>query len=182
MAEKFKVLVKSGDIRRRVGELAASLREWAGSADSPVCAVWLAEGAMFFAADLLRGMAGCGLEIHSARVSSYGNSLGAEGEPRVLSPLPDAAGMRVLIIDDVLDSGKTAAKISGAFREGGAAEVKLCVLLDKRTGAEKFAKADFAGFEIGNDFAFGYGMDLRGKMRELPDIMALVQTGAQKCV
>lgn len=64
MAEKFKVIVKSADIRRRVGELAARLREWAGSADSPVCAVWLAEGAMFFAADLLRGMAGCGLEIH----------------------------------------------------------------------------------------------------------------------
>ncbi len=178
MAEKFKVLVKSADIRRRVGELAARLREWAGAADSPVCAVWLAEGAMFFAADLLRSMAGCGLEIHSVKVSSYGNSLGAEGEPRVLSPLPNVENMRVLIIDDVLDTGKTAAEMSRIFRKSGAAEVKICVLLDKRTGAEKFARADFSGFEIGNSFAFGYGMDLRGKMRELPDIMALAEAGA----
>lgn len=108
-------------------------------------------------------------------MSSYGNSLGAEGEPRVLSPLPNVRNMRVLIIDDVLDTGKTAAEMSRIFLKGGAAEVKICVLLDKRTGAEKFAKADFAGFEIGNGFAFGYGMDLRGKMRELPDIMELAE-------
>ena len=90
-----------------------------------------------------------------------------------MTPLPDVAGRRALIIDDVLDTGATVAEVSRALLERGAKEVKICVLLDKRVSGEKHASADFVGFKTEGRFAFGYGMDLRGKMRELPDIMAL---------
>ena len=93
--------------------------------------------------------------------------------PKILTPLPDVVGMRALLIDDVLDTGATVAEVSRALLERGAKEVKICVLLDKRVPGEKRAVADFLGFKTEGRFAFGYGMDLRGKMRELPDIMAL---------
>ena len=54
-------MIGRSEITRRVGELAADIRKWAGESAAPICAVWLAEGAMFFAADLLRGVSGCGL-------------------------------------------------------------------------------------------------------------------------
>lgn len=173
MREKYGILIGRSEITRKVGELAAEIRKWAGESAAPICAVWLAEGAMFFAADLLRGLSGCGLEIFSLKVSSYGDSLSPEGRPKILTPLPDVAGMRALIIDDVLDTGATVAEVSRALLERGAKEVKICVLLDKRVSGEKHASADFVGFKTEGRFAFGYGMDLRGKMRELPDIMAL---------
>ena len=168
-----KILLDSGEIRKRVAELAAEIDVWGGESQRSVCAVWLAEGALFFAADLLRLVRLPELEIHSLKVSSYGNEMTAQSAPKLMSPLPEVDGKRVLLIDDVLDTGKTLEEVAKILKTNGAAEVKICVLLKKTCKTKNCQSPDFAGFEVGNEFAFGYGMDIYGKKRELTDIMVV---------
>lgn len=168
-----KILLKGEKIRKRVAELAMEIDAWGSKSQTPVCAIWLAEGALFFAADLLRLVHLPDLGIHSLKVSSYGNEMTAQSAPKLMSPLPEVDGKRVLLIDDVLDTGKTLEEVAKILKTNGAAEVKICVLLKKTCKAKNCLSPDFAGFEVGNEFAFGYGMDVYGKKRELADIMVV---------
>lgn len=168
-----KILLDSGEIRKRVAELAAEIDVWGGESQRSVCAVWLAEGALFFAADLLRLVRLPELEIHSLKVSSYGNEMTAQSAPKLMSSLPEVEGKRVLLIDDVLDTGKTLEEVAKILKTNGAAEVKICVLLKKTFKTKNCLSPDFVGFDVGNEFAFGYGMDIYGKKRELTDIMVV---------
>ncbi len=85
-------------------------------------------------------------------------------------PIADIAGRHILLVDDVLESGRTLAFARDTLLRRGAAEVRTCLLLDKR-GARKVAiEADFVGFPIGREFVVGYGLDLAHRYRGLPFI------------
>ena len=126
-------------------------------------------GALFFLADLLRA-ADLEAELSCLRLASYA---GAEstGELRGLEALDDAArGRRVLIVDDILDTGRTLSRLTARLRELGAAEVRICVLLQKDRAREMPVQADWVGFRIPDQFVVGYGLDYNGRWRGLKDI------------
>lgn len=167
-------------IRARVSEMAREIsdfyaaRDGGNAAPAPVLAVVLANGALFFAADLLRRLS-VPAEIEVVRVASYGAGTRSNGAPEILGAFPreKMRGRRVMIVDDVLDTGHTLAKLREETKKCGAADVRLCVLLDKPARRLVPERADFVGFPIDDVFVVGYGLDLDGAWRTLPYVAAV---------
>lgn len=171
--DDFEMLVSAAEISRRAGELGGQItREAERDGVRSLTVLWLAEGAAPFAEELSRGM-DINMNFLSVRVSSYGNSRKSSGEPEISGDFPDLRGADVLVVDDILDTGATLRKILDLAEASGARSVKSCVLLNKRISGAKLAAADYVGFEIGDAFVFGFGMDLEGGFRNLPHVMKL---------
>jgi hypoxanthine phosphoribosyltransferase len=165
------ILIEAARIRARVEalgqEIAARL-----DGDPALEVVVLMDGAFCFAADLVRSLPGSELRLHFVRAGSYGAGTVSSGRV-ALGPWPRIDGGRVLIVDDILDSGRTLAAAVAAC--GAARQVLTCVLLDKpsRRAAEGLAEADLVGFRIEDAFVVGYGLDHGGRFRHLPHIHTL---------
>jgi len=128
-------------------------------------------GGFVFAADLLRALAweGVPLDVEMIWLRSYGDKRVASAISMVAGPSEQITGRHVLVIDGVLDAGRTIAKAVSLIQAAGAASVQVAVMLDKQRG-DALAKADYVGFPVGDDFVIGYGMDDAGKFRGLPYI------------
>jgi hypoxanthine phosphoribosyltransferase len=128
-------------------------------------------GGFVFAADLLRALAweGVLLDVEMIWLRSYGDKRVASAISMVAGPSEQIAGRHVLVIDGVLDAGRTIAKAVSLIEAAGAASVQVAVMLDKQK-RDAVAKADYVGFTVGDDFVIGYGMDDAGKYRGLPYI------------
>lgn len=169
-AERLESLILRHAIAHRVKELAAEIgRDYAGR--GPVTMMVVLNGAMVFAADLMREL-DLPLEIDTLAVSSYAgtNSTGVLTF-RARPKLP-VRGRDILLVDDILDTGFTLAKLSDCLRQEGAAAVKTCVLLDKqrKRHPQGLARADYTAFRIPDCFVVGYGLDADEAWRNLPDI------------
>jgi hypoxanthine phosphoribosyltransferase len=132
-------------------------------------------GGFVFAADLLRALAweGVAMDVEMIWLRSYGDKRVASAVSMIAGPSEQIAGRHVLVIDGVLDFGRTLKKALGLIEAAGAASVQVAVALDKQR-PDAMAKADYVGFETGNDFVIGYGMDDAGKYRALPYIGRVV--------
>lgn len=163
-------------IRHRIAELAALLAEEYRGRDFVV--VGILKGAFMFAADLLRRLYDLELypDIDFIRAVSYGSEDKSSGEVRVeLDISIDVEDKSVLIVDDIVDTGRTLQHVKELILSKGAAEVKVCVLLDKPSRREVECDLDWVGFEIPNLFVVGYGMDFAEKYRYLPFITTVEQ-------
>lgn len=171
---KIDPLITETQLRTRIEELAREIsRDFgdpAAEGSFPPVAVVLANGAIFFAADLLRRLE-FDTEIQVVRVASY---VGTEsnGAPEIIGNLPEEKirGRRILVIDDISDTGFTLEKIRNELEKLGAESVRLCVLLDKTSRRRVPEKADYVGFPIEDAFVVGYGLDLNDAWRTLPYI------------
>lgn len=135
--------------------------------------VAILKGALVFMADLLRRVP-LELEIECLNVASYHGGTESSGQVDFLDrKLPDVSGRCVLLIDDILDTGRTLAAVSEKLREMGAKEVKTCVLLTKDKERAAAVEADYSAFEIADEFVVGYGLDFDGKYRNLPYVGVL---------
>jgi hypoxanthine phosphoribosyltransferase len=162
------VLYSESEIATRVNALARMI---AASASKPDVAVPILAGAFMFAADLLRALAREGVDLATDFVwlRAYGQAKTA-GDVRVLNgPSSLVRGKRALLIDGVLESGTTAQRAKELLQEAGAVSVQLAVVVVKPHTGRAIA-ADYFCFEAGPDFLFGYGMDVAGEGRGLPDI------------
>jgi hypoxanthine phosphoribosyltransferase len=143
-----------------------------------VLIVAILQGSFVFAADLVRALSRAGVDWPTdfITVSSYGSGTESSGAPRVLqdvtSPL---TGRTVLLVEDILESGHTLAHARDWLLQRGAAEVKICALLDKPTKRKLDVKADFTGFAIPDEFVVGYGLDYAHRYRGLPYIGVLLK-------
>ncbi len=149
--------------------------------DRPVVVVIL-KGSFVFAADLIRelGQFEQNPEIDFISVSSYGSGTTSSGSLNLIRDLSqDVEGRTVLIVDDILDSGRTLAFVRNELETRGALRVLTCALLDKPSRRVVEINADFAGFEVDDVFVFGYGMDLDQRFRELPFIGTMAS--ARRC-
>lgn len=169
---KVSPLLTEEQIRIRVAEIARDITRDLSTKvndDDPTIALILANGALFFAADLLRQVE-APIELQVVRVSSYGAGTQSNGMPEIIGgvSLDKFRGRRVLIVDDVLDTGHTLSKIKKVVRESGAKEVRSCVLLDKPSRRAVEENADYIGFTIDDVFVVGYGLDLNDAWRTLP--------------
>ncbi len=128
-------------------------------------------GSFVFAADLLRGLHRAGLtpEVDFITVSSYRQGTKSAGQVDILRDLQlDVTDRDVLLIDDILDTGRTLAFAKDLIAARGAALVVSCVLLEKKVRRAVTVEADFVAFECPPVFVVGYGMDIAGRYRELP--------------
>jgi hypoxanthine phosphoribosyltransferase len=171
VAQSIPKLFTQTQLRRRATELGKEItRDYRGQ---PLTIVFLLHGAIFFTADLLRKIS-LPLEIQALNVSSY-QGTSSTGQV-VFSPscLPDLSGREVLLVDDILDTGRTLAEVKRRLlEETGAAGVKICVLLDKQVPRAIPVVPDYVGFTIGDQFVVGYGLDYNGAWRNLPYIGVL---------
>lgn len=158
-------------IARMVSRLAGEIQTAVGP--SPLTAIMLLDGACFFAVDLVRQLALPDLVLRSMRAESYHGRTQSSGEVRI-EHLPDLPHRQVLLIDDILDTGRTLLAVKSALLVAGVKEVKTCVLLSKPSRRVVPFEADFIGCTIPDRFVVGYGMDWQGKYRHLPEIMELL--------
>jgi hypoxanthine phosphoribosyltransferase len=166
-----RILVSPRAIKRRIAQLGEQLNKDYAKKDMMVVAI--VNGALIFTADLLRALRSP-LRLDCLRASSYHTGTKAVGEPRIVDQMKlDVRGHHVLLVDDILDTGKTLAAVSGMIRAKGAASVKTCVLLDKKGRRTVEFQADYVGFDIPNEFVVGYGLDFNERYRNLPCIGVL---------
>jgi len=126
-----------------------------------------------FTADLMREIENP-VRLDCVRITSYGNRTTSVGTPQIVHSLTiDIAGRHVLLIDDILDTGKTITLVSALVRKLGPASLRTCVLLDKEGRREVPFDADFVGFKIPDRFVVGYGLDFAERYRNLPCIGVL---------
>ena len=162
------VLFSAEQIQERVRAMARMI---AASKLVPDVAMPVLVGGFVFAADLLRALAweGVPMDVEMIWLRSYGDKRVASAISMIAGPSEEIAGRHVLVIDGVLDAGRTIAKAVSLIRAAGAASVQVAVMLDKQR-SDAVAQADYVGFPVGNDFVIGYGMDDAGKFRGLPYI------------
>jgi hypoxanthine phosphoribosyltransferase len=167
----MQVLIAADDIRQRVEEMA---REIAGHYQGrPVFFVGVLTGCLIFLADLVRRLE-LPLQIHLVQASSYRGQTTEPGQLKLrLDTLPELTGREVLVIDDILDTGRTLGQLVEELKRRGAGSVRVCVLLRKRGRQEVAVEPDYTGFEIPNEFVVGYGLDYNDEYRHLPYIATL---------
>ena len=165
------VLVTETAIRRRVKKLGVEIAAAYGREEITVIAI--INGAILFTADLLREIPNP-IRLDCVRISSYRSETKSRGKPKLLHSLSlDLGGRHVLLIDDILDTGKTLNVVVDLIRKLKPASIRTCVLLDKRGRREVDFEADFVGFQIPDKFVVGYGLDFAERYRNLPCIGVL---------
>ena len=165
------VLLTETQIKRRIKSLARELKAVYGTGEFTI--VSLINGAVMFTADLMREIENP-VRLDCIRVSSYGLKTKSIGTPQIIHSLTlDIAKRDVLLIDDILDTGKTLKLVSDLARELKPSSLRTCVLLDKKARREVDLEADFVGFEIPDKFVVGYGLDFAERYRNLPGIGVL---------
>ena len=155
-------------IYARLDELAREITE--DFRGKEITALAVLHGSIIFMADLLRRIP-LPLQMESLNVSSYHGETESSGTVTFHQGLPDLKGKHVLILDDILDTGRTLHAIRQRLEEeSGVASTRVCVLLQKRKERAEEVEADYVGFEIDDEFVVGYGLDYQGRYRNLPYI------------
>lgn len=163
---KLKVLIGRDEIRKKVKELAEKIsKDYEGKI--PVL-VGILDGSIVFLSDLIRELK-IPVEIDFVKIKSY---TGMEsGEPEIKLDIErDIEGRDVIIIEDIIDTGATLNFLKNRLLKRRPASLKICAFLDKPERRKVDIIADYVGFEIPDVFVVGYGLDVDGRFRELPDI------------
>ena len=167
----MKVLLSRKDLAIGVNRLAAEVRHHHGT--KPLTLLGVLTGSIMLVADLLRQLDGP-VEVGMVWASSYRGTVTRPGSLNIqLDLLPDLKGHRVLLVDDIFDTGRTLSALVDALKERGVASVQTLVLLRKPSRAEVTMKPDYVGFDIPDAFVVGYGLDYNGVWRNLPEICTL---------
>ena len=165
------VMFTEAEIKERVRTLGTELRNTYGAGEFTMISI--INGAVMFTADLMREIDNP-VRLDCVRISSYGDKTISDGAPQIVSSLTiDIADRHVLVIDDILDTGRTLTLITGLIKKLKPASLRVCVLLDKEERRQVPFKADFVGFTIPNKFVVGYGLDFAERYRNLPCIGVL---------
>ncbi len=173
------ILIDRNQIAKRVRELAdqiaADYRHLSDEAseDLPLVLIAIMTGSVIFLADLVRCLPMM-MRMKLISVSSYpGTALSSQGVT-ITDELPDdLAGKHVLIVDDILDSGKTLMAIRSRVQQSSASSVRTCVLLRKDRPSARATPSEYVGFDIPDQFVVGYGLDYDDLYRNLPDVVTL---------
>lgn len=172
------VLFSKDQLATRIKEIATELdKDYAGK--KPLMVAILKGSVMFFT-DLIREMS-LPLEIDFMSISSYGNGVKSSGEVKMIKDLDNKIeGKDVIIVEDIVDSGYTMRYLKNLLEARKPASIKICALLDKPSRRETDVKVDYKGFEVGNEFVVGYGLDYAGLYRNIPFIGILKRSVYEK--
>jgi len=173
IVNEIPVLFSSDEIAERIKTLA---KEISLKMPKDVMIVALLKGSFVFTADLIRELYNIGMhpQVDFMTLSSYGNEKESSGTVTINRDLvEDVKGRSVLIVDDILESGRTLQFACNLIVERGAASVQVAVLLEKSDKRKVPVNADFVGFNIPDKFVVGYGLDYANYYRELPYVGVL---------
>ncbi|MBP1045935.1 hypoxanthine phosphoribosyltransferase [Enterococcus sp. BWM-S5] len=165
------ILITKEQIAEKTAELGKQLTE--DYKDNSPLVIGILKGAVPFLADIVREM-DTHLEMDFMAVSSYGNATVSSGEVKIVKDLDtNVEGRHILIVEDIIDSGRTLAYLVDLFKYRKAASVKIVTFLDKPEGRVVDIDADYVGFNIPNEFVVGYGLDYAESYRNLPYVGVL---------
>jgi hypoxanthine phosphoribosyltransferase len=165
------VLISEAQIQQRIAALGAQItRDFAGE---EILVIAVLKGAILFLADLIRRI-DLPLAVDFLAVSSYGAGTQSSGVVRILKDLDETIeGRHVLIVEDIVDSGRTLDYLLRMLRQRRPATLHVCTLLDKRERREIDVPIDYVGFDVPDAFVVGYGLDYDELYRQLPFIGVL---------
>ena len=164
-----KVLISEGELDAAVSRLAEEIsRDYAGE-DKKLVLLCILKGSIVFMGDLMKKVT-VPLEIDCMRVSSYGAGTQSSGNVNIVLDLirPDLEECDVLIVEDIIDSGRTLSYLMKYLTHKGVKSVRTCTLLDKPSRRVVDFTPDYVGFEIPDEFVVGYGLDYAERYRALP--------------
>ena len=168
MSEKIKVLLSEEEVDFRIKQIAAKIsKDYAGKEIHLICVL---KGGVFFTCELAKRIT-IPVTIDFMSVSSYGNSRESSGIVKIAKDLDETLeGKNVLIVEDIIDSGRTLYYLMDILSKRNPKSMKLCTLLDKPERRVKDVKVDYVGFNIPDEFVVGYGLDYAQRYRNLPFI------------
>ena len=168
MAEKVKVLVPEEDVAKRIKELGEQIsKDYAGKQVHLICVL---KGGVFFMCELAKRIT-VPVSMDFMSVSSYGDGTKSSGVVKIAKDLDETLeGKNVLIVEDIIDSGRTLYYLMDILSKRNPKSMKFCTLLDKPERRVKDVKVDYVGFNIPDEFVVGYGLDYAQRYRNLPFI------------
>lgn len=166
-----RILVTEEELAQITTELAEKIMKDYASSTKPLIAIVILKGSLIFASDLVRKLQ-LPLELEFMKVSSYGAGTKNSGEIKIHLDLmrDNLENYDLLIIEDIVDSGRTLSRLTQLLRNRNANSVKTCTLLDKPSRREVPFTPDYCGKVIEDEFVIGYGLDYDEKYRNLPFI------------
>lgn len=170
-----KVLISRERIAKRVEELAEQITADLSNTktDGELVLVPILTGSIIFVADLIRHLPHK-IRIEVATVDSYQGQTKKAKQAKIIGSLPrDVEGKRVLIVDDILDSGETIRLIRSELEKRNPMSISACVLLRKELPAAMDTPCEYVGFDIADLFVVGYGLDYQSYYRNLPDVCTI---------
>ena len=169
-----KIIIDEHMIQARISEMASEIdsyyknQEWYQRTQEPVIVIGILTGAMFFMTDLVRKLS-IRMELDSIRISTYPKEQAIVKQSKVIHwSLRNLHDAHILLIDDILDTGKTLELIKKYLSWPYPESIKTAVLLRKTLSTPVTTTADFIGFDIPDKFVYGFGLDDNGRHRELP--------------
>ena len=171
MSDVARVVVGREDIRRRIEELGRTITgDYEGRA--PVL-VSVLKGGSVFLADLIRTI-GLPLSVDYMSISRYGGATESMGRVRIVKDLDeDIGGRDVIVVEDIVDTGLTLGYLISVLESRNPASVQVCALLDKTVRRIAPLEIRYRGFECPDVFVVGYGLDIRERYRNIPDLLAV---------
>jgi len=172
MSDK-KLILSKDDIARRVRQLGALITE--DYAELNLLVIGVLNGAFIFMADLVREIK-LDLQVDFIRVASYGMSTESSGEVRFSKDVElDIRGRDLLVVEDIVDTGRTLFSLLNYLNKRGAKSVRTCALIDKKERREVKVTIEYVGFEVKEGFMIGYGLDCREQYRQLGEIFHFIE-------
>lgn len=168
MAEKVRVLLTEQEVDARITEIGAQIsKDYTGKTVHLVCVL---KGGSFFMCELAKRIT-VPVSIDFMSVSSYGGGTSSSGVVKIVKDLDESLeGRDVIVVEDIVDSGRTLSYLMGMLKERGPRSLSLCTLLDKPDRRVVDVKVDYTGYQIPDEFVVGYGLDYDQKYRNLPYI------------
>lgn len=168
MSEKIRVLLSEEEVDKRIRELGEQIsKDYAGKQIHLVCVL---KGGVFFTCELAKRIT-IPVSIDFMSVSSYGNGTESSGAVRIVKDLDESIENKdVLVVEDIIDSGRTLSYLLENLKSRNPKSLKLCTLLDKPDRRVTDVKVDYMGYAIPDEFVVGYGLDYAQKYRNLPYI------------
>ena len=174
MADKIRVLLSEDEVNKRISEVAAQIsRDYQGKEIHLIC---ILKGGVFFTCELAKRLE-LPVTLDFMSVSSYGNDTKSSGVVRIVKDLDEPLeGKDVLIVEDIIDYGRTLSYLMEVLKQRGPESIRLCTLLDKpERRVKKQVTVDYTCFTIPDEFVVGYGLDYAQKYRNLPYIGVVEQ-------
>ena len=168
MGESVRVMISETEVAKRIEEMGRQISEdYAGKQIHLIC---ILKGGVFFMCELAKRIS-VPVSMDFMSVGSYGDGTAYSGVVRLVKDLDESLeGKDVLVVEDIIDSGRTLYYLLDVLRKRQPNSMKLCTLLDKPDRRVRDVKVDYVGFEIPDEFVVGYGLDYAQKYRNLPYI------------
>lgn len=174
MADKIRVLLNEEEVNARISQVAEQIsRDYAGKSVHLIC---ILKGGVFFTCELAKRLT-VPVTMDFMSVSSYGSGTVSSGVVKIIKDLDEPLeGREVIIVEDIIDSGRTLAYLIEVLKQRNPLGIRLCTLLDKpERRVKKQVKVDYTCFSIPDEFVVGYGLDYDQKYRNLPYIGVIEQ-------